>query len=75
MFRQWLLTALALQFLAAYRAYRDEHNEHVGLNVLQATAVGDVVQTPGKKSEPCWPTVYNYCMISIFYAVPIQPSH
>lgn len=36
MFRQWLLTALAVQFLAAYRAYRDEHNEHVGLNVLQA---------------------------------------
>ena len=52
MFRQWLLTALEVQFLAAYRAYRDEHNEHVGLNVLQATAVGDVVQTPGKKSEP-----------------------
>ena len=36
MFRQWLLAALAVQFLAAYRAYRDEHNEHVGLHVLQA---------------------------------------
>jgi len=52
MIRQWLLAALAFQFLAAYRAYRDEYNEHVGLNVLQATAVGDVVQTPGEKSEP-----------------------